>query len=203
MPQVGKMLTDQQHTTFMAVCIAEYLSINETCRLLKELRERKVCCTHVCVNQLVKDCEIDIAEAEKLLRSGGEPTDAARRVMNAVTLCGARQKIQSKYLQTLREADEAKALRLTVVRGGALQAHRRLCAMFAALGHRTARVRPACCPPGRTPTAGVRGDGISGSTGVLAAASHPRLQVRPASAASTCGHRARRESRKFPRGSVR
>jgi hypothetical protein len=43
----------------------------------------------------------------------------------------------------LREADEAKALRLTVVRGGVLQAHRRLCAMFATLRHRTARARPA------------------------------------------------------------
>ncbi len=85
-------------------------------RLLKELRDRKVCCTHVCVNQLVTGCELDIAEAEGLLRSGGELGDAARRVMNAVTLCGARQKIQAKYLQTLRESDEAKALHLTVVR---------------------------------------------------------------------------------------
>jgi arsenite-transporting ATPase len=47
------MIKDQEKTTFVAVCIAEFLSISETERLLEQLRTQEVRSSHVVVNQLV------------------------------------------------------------------------------------------------------------------------------------------------------
>ena len=71
--RVGKMLTDVQRTRFVVVCIAEFLSVSESQRLLGELKRCGVKCSHVVVNQLVRDylSQNDIAELEALAEVGG------------------------------------------------------------------------------------------------------------------------------------
>lgn len=47
------MLKNQKKTTFIAVCIAESLSISETQRLVQQLDSNKIHSSHVVVNQLI------------------------------------------------------------------------------------------------------------------------------------------------------
>ncbi len=42
MDKIGRMLQDELRTQFVTVCIAEYLSVAETARLLAELKEKEV-----------------------------------------------------------------------------------------------------------------------------------------------------------------
>ena len=42
MDKIGKMLQDERRTQFVTVCIAEYLSVMESARLLQELKEKGV-----------------------------------------------------------------------------------------------------------------------------------------------------------------
>ena len=51
--KVAGMIKDNVKTTFVAVCIAEYLSISETQRLLLELNGHNVHSNHIIVNQLL------------------------------------------------------------------------------------------------------------------------------------------------------
>ena len=48
------MLKDKTHTCFLVVCIAEYLSVCESHRLLQDLQRQRVMASHVIVNQLVE-----------------------------------------------------------------------------------------------------------------------------------------------------
>ena len=63
--KVAGMIKDNVKTTFVAVCIAEYLSISETQRLLAELSDHKVHSNHIIVNQLldkeVRQFHIEVA----------------------------------------------------------------------------------------------------------------------------------------------
>ena len=54
MVKIGNILQDQSATNFLIVCIAEFLSINESQRLLQELQRNSVRVSHVVVNQLVQ-----------------------------------------------------------------------------------------------------------------------------------------------------
>ena len=63
--KVAKMLQDQERTRFVVVCIAEYLSICETRRLLQELKkvrwimnERFNCRNRFTLKILVTNCDI-------------------------------------------------------------------------------------------------------------------------------------------------
>ena len=62
------MLQDQKRTRFVVVCIAEYLSISETQRLLQELAKNGVRASHIVVNQLVVKSALgkkELAEVSK------------------------------------------------------------------------------------------------------------------------------------------
>jgi len=71
--KVALMLQDQQRTRFVVVCIAEYLSVSESQRLLQELKKYKVRASHVIVNQPVIENALskqELTELEELAEIG-------------------------------------------------------------------------------------------------------------------------------------
>merc|ERR1712130_535213 len=113
-------LLDQQRTNFAVVCIAEHLSINESLRLLADLKLHGICVTHVFVNQLVKDA-LDVKEMKTLdkIVERANPTDDEKQMIHrmkmSVQLCHSRKGIQETYLKKLKEADEVTSNNLTIV----------------------------------------------------------------------------------------
>ena len=82
--------TNTSHTTFIAVCIPEFLSMYETERLIQDLNKGKIDCHNIVINQVLfinkenDNCECD--------------------------MCKARFKMQSKYIRQIQElyGDEEK-----------------------------------------------------------------------------------------------
>ncbi|CAD7952177.1 unnamed protein product [Amoebophrya sp. A25] len=108
--RVASMLSNERATRFVVVCIAEYLSISETKRLLSELKSRRVTASHVVVNQLVdqdlvisSDERDDVVAALETKNSG-----LSDKVVGALEVFRSKAAIQQKYLKTLKESDEVR-----------------------------------------------------------------------------------------------
>ena len=113
--KVALMLQDQARTRFVVVCIAEFLSVSETKRLLAELRGNQVKASHVIVNQLVTQDALDgkqLEELEALAEVGGLSLnqELLQRTIHACRLTTSRKAIQTKYLDELRNSEEATGL---------------------------------------------------------------------------------------------
>jgi arsenite-transporting ATPase len=113
--KVGNMLKDATRTAFVVVCIAEYLSISETQRLLQELKKHKVNATHVIVNQLFMNVDVNVAQVSQIKALlEGEP-ELVKKIENSLALTGARGAIQKKYLNELKNFPEARNLEIVEV----------------------------------------------------------------------------------------
>jgi len=112
--RVSDMITDNEKTRFVVVCIAEYLSISESRRLLSELDRFKVVASHIVVNQLVTDYlePSELKELEDLaqLEWGGNEGAILEKALASSRLTSARRNIQSKYLKELKKCPEVNRL---------------------------------------------------------------------------------------------
>lgn len=106
--RIAYMLKDSKRTKFVVVCIAEFLSISETTRLLQELKRHSVSASNVIVNQLVTQTmsASDLAAVEKSLGQG----PLLEKVKAIAGLAAARNAIQQKYLNQLKSSPESSGL---------------------------------------------------------------------------------------------
>eukprot|EP00546_Thalassionema_frauenfeldii_P015776 CAMPEP_0178913826 /NCGR_PEP_ID=MMETSP0786-20121207/11062_1 /TAXON_ID=186022 /ORGANISM="Thalassionema frauenfeldii, Strain CCMP 1798" /LENGTH=548 /DNA_ID=CAMNT_0020586619 /DNA_START=45 /DNA_END=1691 /DNA_ORIENTATION=+ len=110
--KVATMLQDPERTRFVVVCIAEFLSVCETQRLLQELRHHRVRASHIVVNQLF--VANDIPTREELLSNLEESMETMnnhplrQKILNACRLTASRKEIQQKYLRALQNYPETK-----------------------------------------------------------------------------------------------
>ncbi|KAM7535377.1 hypothetical protein Aperf_G00000096158 [Anoplocephala perfoliata] len=87
--EITQQFKDANQTTFVCVCIAEFLSMYETERLVQALAEQDIDIHNIIVNQLLfpnLDSEGDLLDVKV-------PTDCM--------MCKARHRIQSKYLEQI------------------------------------------------------------------------------------------------------
>ena len=113
--KVALMLQDQQRTRFIVVCIAEFLSVSETQRLLQELTKNKVVASHIVVNQLVVSDALsssELAELESLAEVGNLqlPQELLQKTVHACRLTTARKNIQQRYLNELKGYPETQPI---------------------------------------------------------------------------------------------
>ncbi len=111
--KVAKMLQDQDRARFIVVCIAEFLSVSETQRLLQELAKNKVRVSHIIVNQLVVQNSLsreELTDLESMAELGdfGMSPELLQKTIHACRLTSARKNIQQKYLGVLKGYEETQ-----------------------------------------------------------------------------------------------
>ena len=85
--RINEEFQDKKKTTFVCVCIAEFLSLYETERLIQALSRKKMGVQHIIVNQLL----IPLKD------------DAGNHICSK---CSARNRIQHKYLEQVHDLYE-------------------------------------------------------------------------------------------------
>ena len=81
--KIRKDFTNKDHTTFVAVCIPEFLSMYETERMIKELNKDEIDCRNIVINQVL------------FVNKENENTQC--------DMCQARFNMQKKYIRQIRQ----------------------------------------------------------------------------------------------------
>ena len=81
--KIRKDFTNKDHTTFVAVCIPEFLSMYETERMIQELNKDEIDCRNIVINQVL------------FVNKENENTQC--------DMCQARFKMQKKYIRQIRQ----------------------------------------------------------------------------------------------------
>jgi len=113
--KVAAMIKNQRKTTFVTVCIAEYLSISETSRLLETLNSNQIHHSHVVVNQLIMNSPTfqELESIDGFLNSTTSLSSILVEKIRQSTLTSfSRSNIQEKYLKMLRDAPETRDIEI-------------------------------------------------------------------------------------------
>ena len=81
--KIRKDFTNNEHTTFIAVCIPEFLSMYETERMIQELNKDEIDCRNIVINQVL------------FVNKKNENTEC--------DMCKARFAMQKKYIKQIRQ----------------------------------------------------------------------------------------------------
>ena len=81
--KIKKDFTNVEHTTFIAVCIPEFLSMYETERMIQELIKDEIDCRNIVINQVI------------FINKENENTEC--------DMCQARFNLQKKYIKQIRQ----------------------------------------------------------------------------------------------------
>ena len=81
--KIRKDFTNKEHTTFVAVCIPEFLSMYETERMIQELNKDEIDCRNIVINQVL------------FVNKENENTQC--------DMCQARFNMQKKYIRQIRQ----------------------------------------------------------------------------------------------------
>ena len=81
--KINEEFTNKEHTTFVTVCIPEFLSMYETERLIQELGKDKIDCHNIVINQVLFVCD------------GNDNCNC--------DMCKARFDMQCKYIRQIQE----------------------------------------------------------------------------------------------------
>ena len=81
--KIRKDFTNKDHTTFVAVCIPEFLSMYETERMIQELNKDEIDCRNIVINQVL------------FVNKENENTQC--------DMCQARFNMQKKYIRQIRQ----------------------------------------------------------------------------------------------------
>merc|ERR1711865_240809 len=105
--EVRARFRDPDETTFVCVCIPEFLSVYETERLVQELYKQDMDTHNIVVNQIIFIPETIQDSVNVIVESAGSETQAAvDEVKKGIDVLLARQRMQQKYLAQIDELYE-------------------------------------------------------------------------------------------------